>query len=299
VTSITELPDSARTPTVEPMCNGSPGMGKRRLDTLLAERGLFPSRSRAAASVMAGEVRVGAGGRRAAKPGELVDPEEQVVVEGTPEYVSRGGIKLANALDWSGLDVRGRRALDVGASTGGFTDCLLKRGAAEVIAVDVGYGILDYRLRTDPRVSVMERTNARSLVPALLPPAHEGSPDRLPDLATVDVSFISLEKVLGAVLGCLVPAHDVLALVKPQFEVGRGRVGKGGVVRDADERRAALIAVGEAAIGLGASVLGYVSSGLPGPKGNRETFIWLAEAGRKGAAGGPQALEAMARAVEP
>jgi 23S rRNA (cytidine1920-2'-O)/16S rRNA (cytidine1409-2'-O)-methyltransferase len=281
------------------MCNGSPGMGKRRLDTLLAERGLFPSRSRAAASVMAGEVRVGAGGRRAAKPGELVDAEEQVVVEGTPEYVSRGGIKLANALEWTGLDVQGRRALDVGASTGGFTDCLLKRGAAEVIAVDVGYGILDYRLRTDPRVSVMERTNARSLVPALLPPAHEGSPDRLPDLATVDVSFISLEKVLGAVLGCLVPAHDVLALVKPQFEVGRGRVGKGGVVRDAGERRAALIAVGEAAIGLGASVLGYVSSGLPGPKGNRETFIWLAEAGRRGTAGGPQALEAMAREVEP
>ncbi|HWX52590.1 MAG TPA: TlyA family RNA methyltransferase, partial [Solirubrobacteraceae bacterium] len=178
-------------------------MGKRRLDTLLAERGLFPSRSRAAASVMAGEVRVGAGGRRAAKPGELVDAEEQVVVEGGPEYVSRGGIKLAHALDWSGLDVRGRRALDVGASTGGFSDCLLQRGAAEVIAVDVGYGILDYRLRTDPRVSVMERTNARSLVPAMLPPARDGSPDRLPDLATVDVSFISLEKVLGAVVRCL------------------------------------------------------------------------------------------------
>jgi 23S rRNA (cytidine1920-2'-O)/16S rRNA (cytidine1409-2'-O)-methyltransferase len=272
-------------------------MPKRRLDTLLAERGLFPSRSRAAASVMAGEVRVGRGGRRAAKPGELVDAEEQVTVESRPRYVSRGGLKLANALDWSGLQVEGRRALDVGASTGGFTDCLLQHGAREVIALDVGYGILDYRLRTDPRVVVMERTNARSLTPGMLAAGDAGQ--QPPDLATIDVSFISLAKVLAAVVGCLAPSHDVLALVKPQFEVGRGRVGKGGVVRDADARRAALVSVGEAALGLGEAVLGYRSSGLPGPKGNRETFVWLAERGRPGGAGGTSDLDAMAREVEP
>src|ERR1700730_6539159 len=162
-------------------------MGKRRLDTLLAERGLFSSRTRAAASVMAGEVRVGSGGRRAAKPGEMVDVEEHVSIEPRPEFVSRGGIKLANALASSGLEVAGRRALDVGASTGGFTDCLLQRGAREVIAVDVGYGTLDYRLRTDPRVVVMERSNARTLTPESLPSPQAGGEE--PDLATIDVSF--------------------------------------------------------------------------------------------------------------
>jgi 23S rRNA (cytidine1920-2'-O)/16S rRNA (cytidine1409-2'-O)-methyltransferase len=273
-------------------------MAKRRLDTLLAERGLFPSRSRAAASVMAGEVRLGAGERRAAKPGELVDVEEHLRVESRPAYASRGGIKLANALDATGLDVGGRRALDVGASTGGFTDCLLQRGAREVIAVDVGYGILDYRLRTDPRVSVLERTNARTLTPAMLPRPAGVSLD-LPDLATVDLSFISLKRVLGAVIGCLGPTHDVLALIKPQFEVGRGRVGKGGVVRSAEERRAALMAVGEAALALGVTVRGYHSSGLPGPKGNRETFVWLADAAAAGGAGSLHELELMAREVEP
>jgi len=273
-------------------------MRKRRLDTLLAERGLFPSRSRAAASVMAGEVRVGAGERRAAKPGELVDVHELVTVAARPAFVSRGGVKLANALAASGLDVTARRALDVGASTGGFTDCLLQRGAREVIAVDVGYGTLDYRLRSDARVAVMERTNARALTPRMLPAAF-AAPDTLPDLATIDVSFISLTKVLGAVLGCLATPYDVLALVKPQFEVGRGRVGKGGVVREAQDRRQVLISVGEAALELGATVLGYHSSGLPGPKGNRETFLWLADGRGVGAAGDPGELERMAREVEP
>ncbi|MGO9321705.1 MAG: TlyA family RNA methyltransferase [Solirubrobacteraceae bacterium] len=281
-------------------------MGKRRLDTLLAERGLFPSRSRAAASVMAGEVRVGPGERRAAKPSELVDVEERVSVQAQPEFVSRGGIKLANALAASGLEVRGRRALDVGASTGGFTDCLLQRGAREVIAVDVGYGILDYRLRSDARVSVLERTNARALTPAMLEAAGRAGrsetgwmPDPLPDLATVDVSFISLGKVLGAVLGCLDAGYDVLALVKPQFELGRGRVGKGGVVRVAEDRREALIGAGHAALALGAAVVGYYSSGLPGPKGNRETFVWLTDpAGARGSRE-PARLERMAREVEP
>jgi 23S rRNA (cytidine1920-2'-O)/16S rRNA (cytidine1409-2'-O)-methyltransferase len=244
-------------------------MEKRRLDALLAERGLFSSRSRAAASVMAGEVRVGPSERRAMKPGELVDVEERVSVAERPTYVSRGGIKLANALQSSGLEVAGRRAIDVGASTGGFSDCLLQRGVREVIAVDVGYGTLSWSLRNDPRVTVLERTNARALTPAMLP--YE------PDLAVLDLSFISLSKVLEAVLGCLAPGYDALALVKPQFEVGRGRVGKGGVVRDADERRAALKGVGQAALALGAAVLGYHSSGLPGPKGNRETFVWLAD----------------------
>jgi len=280
-------------------------MGKRRLDTLLAERGLFPSRSRAAASVMAGEVflvpvRAGAGPgeRRAAKPGELVDEDMRVRLAERPAFVSRGGIKLANALAACQLEVTGRRALDVGASTGGFTDCLLQRGAREVIAVDVGYGILDYRLRTDLRVSVLERTNIRTLTREMLPRATLGA-DALPDLATVDVSFISLGKVLGAVLDCLGPGYDVLAMIKPQFELGRGRIGKGGVVRAPEDRREALIGVGHAALELGAAVLGYHSSGLPGPKGNRETFIWLADpAGGQGSRNGAS-LEQMAREVEP
>src|SRR5271154_1535139 len=256
------------------VCKGSRAMEKRRLDTLLAERGLFASRSRAAASVMAGEVLLGPSGRRAAKPGELIDVEEQVVVKARPAFVSRGGIKLANALACSGVKVQGRRALDVGSSTGGFTDCLLQRGAREVLAVDVGYGLLDYRLRQDPRVLVLERTNARELSPELLGVSPSGATG-LPDLATVDVSFISLAKVLPALLSCLQDPFDVLALIKPQFELGRGRVPRGGVVRDSAMRREALVSVGEAALGLGLAVRGYRSSGLPGPKGNRETFIWL------------------------
>jgi 23S rRNA (cytidine1920-2'-O)/16S rRNA (cytidine1409-2'-O)-methyltransferase len=279
-------------------------MAKRRLDALLAERGLFSSRSRAAASVMAGEVRVGTGERRASKPGELVDVEERVSVAERPAFVSRGGIKLANALDAWQLDVGGRRALDVGASTGGFSDCLLQRGARDVIAVDVGYGSLAWSLRNDVRVSVMERCNARELTPQMLP--------HVPDLAVIDVSFISLAKVLGAVLACLAEGYDVLALVKPQFEVGRGRVGKGGVVRDPADRRAALVAVGAAALALGAAVLGYRSSGLPGPKGNRETFVRLTDPARidddrsreavlpQSIDGDPAApLERLAREVEP
>jgi 23S rRNA (cytidine1920-2'-O)/16S rRNA (cytidine1409-2'-O)-methyltransferase len=264
---------------------------------------------------MAGQVTIGPGRRRAQKPGELVDPLEPLSVAERPAFVSRGGIKLANALTSSGLEVTGRRALDVGASTGGFTDCMLQRGAREVIAVDVGYGTLDYRLRTDPRVRVLERTNARALTPAMLssprdPEDEAVRPARgrsrlaeeqeLPDLATIDVSFISLTKVLAPVLGCLSSGHDVLALIKPQFEVGRGRVGKGGVVREAHERRAALVSVGEAAVALGALVRGYHPSGLPGPKGNLETFIHLADAssGEQGART-VEELERLARIAEP
>jgi 23S rRNA (cytidine1920-2'-O)/16S rRNA (cytidine1409-2'-O)-methyltransferase len=215
-----------------------------------------------------------------------------------PAFVSRGGTKLENALAASGLDVAGRRALDVGASTGGFSDCLLRRGAASVVAVDVGYGQLAWGLRTDPRVTVLERTNARALTPEMLP--------WTPDLAVIDVSFISLAKVLPAVLGCLAPGYDVLALVKPQFEVGRELASKGrGVVRDAGARRAVLVSVGEAALALGAGVRGYFGSGLPGPKGNRETFVWLVDRAREDGperADGSQAtaeLEMMVREVEP
>ena len=266
-------------------------MPKQRLDSLLAARGLFASRSRAAASIMAGEVQVGRERRTASKPGELVEQDAPLEVRERRRFVSRGGIKLANALTASGVAVDGRPAIDVGASTGGFTDCLLQAGARAVIAVDVAYGQLDYALRNDPRVHVLERTNARSLTRGELPFA--------PELAVIDLSFISLAKVLPAVLAALAPRHDVLALVKPQFELGPGRVGRGGVVRDPADRRDALLAVGRAALDLGASVLGFFSSQLPGPKGNRESFIWLGEPGRAGAAAGEPALLAMAREVEP
>jgi 23S rRNA (cytidine1920-2'-O)/16S rRNA (cytidine1409-2'-O)-methyltransferase len=243
-----------------------------RLDSLLAERGLFPSRSRAAAAVLAGQVHVGPGRSRAAKPGQLVTADVVLDVDAPPPFVSRGGVKLANALDALGLDVSGRHALDVGASTGGFTDCLLQRGAAHVVTLDVAYGELDWRLRGDERVTVVERVNARAVEPGQLPYA--------PDLIVVDVSFISLRKVLGAVLACAADRFDCLAMVKPQFEVGRGNVGKGGVVRDAASRRSAIAAVAGVAPGV---VLGFAPSGLPGPAGNRETFLWLAEPGRPGA----------------
>jgi 23S rRNA (cytidine1920-2'-O)/16S rRNA (cytidine1409-2'-O)-methyltransferase len=261
-------------------------MAKVRLDTLLHRRGLFESRARAAASVMAGEVRLGTDGARAAKPGQLVADDVAVAVDERPRYVSRGGVKLEHALDALGLDVEGRRALDVGASTGGFTDCLLQRGAAHVVAVDVAYGELDWRLRTDDRVTVIERVNARALTCEELPYP--------PDLVVADVSFISLTKVLPAVLACCAERFDALAMVKPQFEVGRDRVGKGGVVREAADRRAALVTVAAAARESGAAVLGFASSGLPGPKGNRETFVWLAEPGRPGAVAD---LDAAAAAV--
>jgi 23S rRNA (cytidine1920-2'-O)/16S rRNA (cytidine1409-2'-O)-methyltransferase len=261
--------------------------GKVRLDALLARRGLFDSRTRAAVSVLAGEVRLGPERRRASKPGQLVAADVAVMVDEAPEFVSRGGRKLANALRATGVAPAGRRCLDVGASTGGFTDCLLQRGAVHVVAVDVAYGELHWRLRNDPRVTVLERTNARSLDPAALPYA--------PDLVVVDVSFISLAKVLPAALACAAPRYDCLALVKPQFELGPERVGKGGVVRDPADRRAALLAVARAARRSGASVCGFASSGLPGPKGNRESFVWLAEPSR----GGVDDLEAAARGAEP
>ncbi len=247
-------------------------MKKARIDAVLAEQGLFPSRSAAAGAVRAGEVRVGKDGPVALRPSQLVEPEAALIVDSGPRYVSRGGNKLENALETLGIDVGGLDCADVGASTGGFSDCLLQRGAARVAAVDVAYGQIDLRLREDPRVTVIERLNARSMEPADLPFA--------PSFATVDVSFISLAKVLPAVARCLAPGGEALAMVKPQFELGRERVGRG-VVRDAGDRQEAILAVAHAAEEIGLPVRGVASSGLPGPKGNRETFVWC---GGEGAA---------------
>ncbi len=240
-------------------------MKKARIDAVLADRGLFPSRSAAAGAVRAGEVRVGADGPVALRPSQLVEPDAPLLVAARRRFVSRGGVKLENALEALGIDVAGLDCLDVGASTGGFSDCLLQRGAARVIAADVAYGQLDAGLREDPRVYPIERLNARELEPADLPFA--------PALATVDVSFISLAKVLPAVARCLAPDGELLAMVKPQFELGRDRVGRG-VVRDPGDRREAVLGVAAAARELGLPVRGLASSGLPGPKGNRETFVW-------------------------
>jgi 23S rRNA (cytidine1920-2'-O)/16S rRNA (cytidine1409-2'-O)-methyltransferase len=243
---------------------------KSRIDAVLADRGLFPSRSAAAGAVRAGEVRIGQDGPVALRPSQLVEPGASLIVDEGPRYVSRGGVKLENALEALGIDVTGRDCLDVGASTGGFTDCLLQRGAARVVATDVAYGQLDVRLRQDPRVHVIERLNARALEPADLP--------FVPSLATIDVSFISLTKVLPAAARCLEPGGEALAMVKPQFELGKDRVGRG-VVRDAGDRREAIVKVATAARELGLPIRGFASSGLPGPKGNRETFVWCGGGG--------------------
>jgi 23S rRNA (cytidine1920-2'-O)/16S rRNA (cytidine1409-2'-O)-methyltransferase len=260
-------------------------MERRRIDTLLAERGLAGSRTSAAASVRAGRVRIGSDGPRAARPGQLVPEDVVLEVEERPRYVSRGGLKLEHALDALAIEVEGRSCLDVGASTGGFTDCLLQRGAERVIALDVGHGQLDWGLRNDSRVHVIERKNAREVSPADLP--------YRPDLAAVDVSFISLVKVLPAVAACLAPGAEILGLVKPQFELGRGRV-RGGVVRSASDRREALVSVAQSAMEIGLAFRGFASSGLPGPKGNRESFMWCRAEGP-----GQEDVESAAREVEP
>ena len=261
---------------------------KVRLDQLLVTRGLFESRARASAAVMAGEVFLGTGRERAAKPAQMVADDTTIEVEAGNPYVSRGGVKLANALDHFQIDVAGLQALDVGASTGGFTDCLLQRGAAQVVALDVAYGELAWPIRTDGRVTVIERCNARGLSSETLPYA--------PELIVIDVSFISLTKVLPAVLACAATARfDCLAMVKPQFEVGRDRIGKGGVVREAAHRRDALVSVARAGQASNAAVGGFASSGLPGPKGNLETFVWLRDPTRPGISD----LQAAALEVDP
>jgi 23S rRNA (cytidine1920-2'-O)/16S rRNA (cytidine1409-2'-O)-methyltransferase len=204
----------------------------------------------------------------------LVPEDIEVEISARPKYVSRGGEKLENALRELEIDVVGKHCLDVGASTGGFTDCLLQSGAAHVVAVDVGYGELDWRIRTDERVTVIERRNARDLIRGELP--YE------PDLITVDVSFIGLAKVLPALAALAASRFDLLALVKPQFEVGADKVGSGGVVRSAEDRFRALVEVGRSAIGIGLAVQRFCPSGLPGPAGNRESFIWCTERARSG-----------------
>ena len=239
-----------------------------RLDQLLVERGLADSRARAQALVMAGKVRVGAGdaARGDRKPGDLVDAAAPVVVTAPEPYVSRGGHKLAAALDAFGIDPAGTVAVDVGASTGGFTDVLLQRGARRVYAIDVGRGQLAEPLRRDPRVVSMERLNARTLGPTTLPePA---------DLAVVDVSFISLRLVLGPIASTVRPGGRIVPLVKPQFEAGRSDA-RGGVVRDPDVHRRVLEAVAAASAALGLGVAGVVASPITGPEGNREFLLDL------------------------
>jgi 23S rRNA (cytidine1920-2'-O)/16S rRNA (cytidine1409-2'-O)-methyltransferase len=231
---------------------------KKRLDLLLVERGLAESRTQAQALLLAGRV------PGHAKPGEQVDESAELEVTGGEPYVSRGGLKLAHALDAFGIDPAGRGCLDVGASTGGFTDVLLQRGAARVIALDVGYGQLHPRIRADPRVVVLERTNARHVTE--LPFA--------PDLIVCDVSFISVRKALPPLLDLAASGWEAVVLAKPQFEAGRGEV-RGGVVRDPGTRRRVVRELAEAALGWEAETAGVVDSGLPGPKGNRELFLHL------------------------
>jgi 23S rRNA (cytidine1920-2'-O)/16S rRNA (cytidine1409-2'-O)-methyltransferase len=232
---------------------------KKRLDVVLVERGLAESRAQAQALVLAGLV------PGYDKPGQQVAEDAELAVEQPPPYVSRGGEKLAHGLDALGVDPAGLACVDVGASTGGFTDVLLQRGASRVVAIDVGYGQLHPRIRADERVTVLERTNARTLLE--LPFA--------PQLAVCDVSFISVRLALPPVLRLCAPGWQAVVLVKPQFEAGRADVGKGGVVRDDDVRRRVVREIAEAALSWEASVRGVVDSGLPGPKGNRELFLHL------------------------
>ncbi len=241
--------------------------GRVRLDQALVQRGLAASRERGHTLIRAGLVSVA--GRPTDRPDLLVTADMPISLQGERPYVSRGGEKLAAALAAFRLDPRRRSCLDVGASTGGFTDVLLQRGAASVIAVDVGYGQLAWSIRQDPRVLVLERVNIREL-------------ERLPrpaDLAVIDVSFISLRLVLPSVRALLRPPGDIVALVKPQFEVGKGRVGKGGVVRDPDQHRQVVSSLRAFAATLGDEVLGEVASPIPGTKGNREFFLHLRPSG--------------------
>jgi 23S rRNA (cytidine1920-2'-O)/16S rRNA (cytidine1409-2'-O)-methyltransferase len=248
-------------------------MPRTRLDAALVERGLAPSRSRAQAVVAAGLVRVN--GTVIARPAMPVPEGATLVVDAPPPFVSRGGEKLRGALADFGVDVTGAVALDLGASTGGFTDCLLQGGAAHVTAVDVGYGQLAWTLRNDPRVRVLERTNARTLRPGDVGPA---------DLVTCDLAFIGVGTVWPAVVPLLTPDYRALVLVKPQFEVGRGHVGSGGVVRDPALHHQAIVTVAGALRAGGGRIAGVAPSRLVGPKGNREFFLHAVGPERPGVA---------------
>jgi 23S rRNA (cytidine1920-2'-O)/16S rRNA (cytidine1409-2'-O)-methyltransferase len=259
---------------------------RSRLDTELVRRGLARSREQAAELIASGRVTVA--GQTAAKAATQVSRGAAMAVSAAddgPEYVSRGGHKLAGALAaFPGLAVSGRRCLDAGASTGGFTDVLLRAGAAHVVAVDVGYGQLAWSLRTDPRVTVLDRVNVRALSPAQVAPP--------PEVVVADLSFISLTLVLPALVECAAPDADFALMVKPQFEVGKGRVGAGGVVRDPADRAEAVRRVCDAAESLGLGVRGVTASLLPGPAGNVEYFVWL----RRGAP--PLDEDDLLRAIE-
>ena len=245
-------------------------MGKRqRLDLLLLERGLVDSREEGRRRILAGDVLVN--DQAVTKAGSLVAAAATLRVKAKPRYVSRGGFKLEKALSAFAVDVAGKTALDVGASSGGFTDCLLAHGAARVFAVDVGYGQLDWRLRNDARVLVLEKTNIRYLDRSSLPAE--------PELATIDASFISLKLILPCVKSLLPARHDVIALIKPQFEVGKGKVGKGGVVRSPEEHARVIGEIRQSAAALGYEVAGVTESPLLGPKGNKEFLIYLRAAG--------------------
>ena len=237
---------------------------RSRLDSVLVDRGLFETRSRAAAAVIAGDVRLGGDGLRADKPGQMVAADVEVAVAEGPRYVSRGGVKLANALDELGIDPSGRECLDIGASTGGFTDCLLQRGASRVYAVDVGTTQLDWKIRTDPRVVVKDHTNARHLTPADI-----GEPC---SLIVCDVSFISVTLIVPVLPPLLTPDGEMIILIKPQFEVGRHEVGKGGIVRDPELHAAACRKVQDAIEGLGFRTA-LMDSPIEGAEGNREFLL--------------------------
>jgi len=238
---------------------------KVRADRLLTDRKLVPSRERARALIMAGQVIIGE--HKVEKAGQLVDDSLEVRIKNDLPFVSRGGLKLEKALDEFKIDVNGLTVMDVGASTGGFTDCLLQRGAARVFAVDVGYGQLAWKLQQDERVLSLEKTNIRYLEAETLP--------SVPDMAVIDASFISLDKVLPNTLGLVKSRGTVVALIKPQFEVGRGEVGKGGVVRDPEKHIAVIESIGTLAKALNLETVGVTESPITGPKGNREFLVYL------------------------
>jgi len=236
-----------------------------RLDRLLTERGLVPSRERAKALIMAGQVIVG--DHKVEKAGQLVDDSLEVRIKNDLPFVSRGGLKLEKALDEFKIDVNGLTIMDVGASTGGFTDCLLQRGASRIFAVDVGYGQLAWKLQQDERVISLEKTNIRYLEAGTLP--------SVPDMAVIDASFISLDKVLPNTLSLVKSMGTVVALIKPQFEVGRGEVGRGGVVRDPEKHAAVIESVYALAKELNLEAVAVTESPITGPKGNREFLVYL------------------------
>lgn len=239
-------------------------MAKERIDKLMVERGLVESRTRAQALILAGQVLVRE--QRVDKPGQLFDPDAEIRIKGeTLRYAGRGGLKLEAALREFDIDPGGKNCLDVGASTGGFTDCLLQHGAARVWAIDVGHNQLVWRLRQDPRVVVLEGVNARNLNPAQFPVQF--------DLATIDVSFISLTKILPAVRPCLTEAADCIALIKPQFEAGKGEVGRGGIVTDPATHRRVLHEIKDAALAFGFRPIGLIESPILGAEGNREFLM--------------------------